>query len=501
VSTPPKDLLADPRALAAELDRALRETPDNVPAICLLGGAAHRLGLVEAAARAFSRAVEILMGRIRARDPTNAMAVENAIYQSFVKAVEDEDHYERAFARWREPLAQLGRDMRLPLKAAPAPLSLRRVGFLLPAGVMLGHTEVLFRLIESCDRSAVDPRIYLLERCDPDFMARAAALGIPVAAFAETPSQSRLPINYYTRLLGIRERLAQEGVASLVWVSVPATASFAFAMRMAPVQTFWSLRYHPVRLPEIDGYLTYGSWAEQERVFHGQRWTVCPVPLALDPRPRPAEAVRELRARFAQKVLLGTLAREEKIASRPFLECVARILERHPDCGYLWTGQARHAGIEAFFRERGLAGRCHFVGWVDTPLYAAALDIFLETFPLGCGVTGYQAMGAGIPFLSYLDSNTVFGMQYWSELEKRAGSAAAASRGMLDEYPVLCARDPDEYVELASRLIADAAYREQWRERERRFFDEEIRGIARYSTRFFDTVRAVAAHKLPGIAA
>ena len=35
-----------------------------------------------------------------------------------------------------------------------------------------------------------------------------------------------------------------------------------------------------------------------------------------------------------------------------------------------------------------MADRCHFAGWVDTRLYASALDLFLETFPLGCGITG-----------------------------------------------------------------------------------------------------------------
>ena len=87
-------------------------------------------------------------------------------------------------------------------------------------------------------------------------------------------------------------------------------------------------RFHP----EIDGYLTYGSWGEDERIFHGQRWIVCPVPLALDPRtPAPAE-VAALRARFPEKVLLGTLAREEKISSPPFLEAVAEILRE------IWQG-------------------------------------------------------------------------------------------------------------------------------------------------------------------
>jgi hypothetical protein len=250
------------------------------------------------------------------------------------------------------------------------------------------------------------------------------------------------------------------------------------------------LKHHPVRAPEIDGYLTYGSWGERERVFHGQRWTVCPVPLALDPRPRPAAEVATLRAGFREQLLAGTLAREEKIASKPFLESVAAILRKHPHVGWLWTGRNRHAGVHDFFRAQGVGDRVHHVGWVDTPLYAAALDLFLETFPLGCGITGYQAMGAGVPLLSYADANTVFGMQYWEEL---GGGRRPIEREALDRYPVLVARDPAEYVELASRLIEDPAFRASWREREQRFHDEEIADIGRYSRRFFESITAIAA--------
>jgi hypothetical protein len=82
-------------------------------------------------------------------------------------------------------------------------------------------------------------------------------------------------------------------------------------------------------------------------------------------------------------------------------------------------------------------------------------------------------------------------MQYWSEVDARAG-AGKVSRADLDEYPVLCARDPAEYVEIASRLVSEAGYRDEWRAREARFYADEIRGIARYSKRYFDTVNAIA---------
>ena len=480
----PQTAQADPRAeLAQQLKQAFDRRDAN--AVCQLGNRALQMGFTPLADQARAAMVDLLVSLIERGDVEGALMLEGLVYQAFVKAVEDEAHYESLFARWREPMAALGRRFR------DEPLALsgtrRGIGFVFPSGVVLGHTEVLFRLLQNRD-AAMPVRIFSLGPCQPDFLARAQALGVAVEAFAGSGG-------ILQRLQWLRARLAAERLRTVVWVSAPTTAIFAFAMGLAPVQVMWSLRYHPVRLPEVDGYLTYGSWGEESRVFHGQRWTVCPVPLALDPRvPKPAD-VKALRARFPERVLLGTLAREEKIDSAPFLESVAAILERNPECGYVWTGRVMHPGIASFFQARGLASRCHFVGWVDTPLYAAILDVFLETFPLGCGITGYQAIGAGVPLVSFLDSNTVFGMQYWSALMARAGSPGAVTRELLDEYPVACARNAGEYVEIATRLVKDAAFRDEWRGREARFYAEEIASIARYSKRFFAAIDDVAARK------
>lgn len=492
MSSPPPPLAVDSRSLAAQLDRAIRETPGHVAVICEIGNNAHRLGVLEVRERAFAHCTAVLLHCIRAGDANASLLVEGMIYHGFVKAVEDEDHYERCFAPWREPMAALGRRYR-EARPVPAPSARLRVGFVLHNGVMLGHTEVLFRLLETADAALEDPRIYVMWDCTPELRARAAAIGVVVEAFPE-PEGARPGL--LARVLWLRDRMASDGVACAVWVSAPLMSLFSFGVRLAPAQAFWSLRYHPVRSPDFDGYVTYGSWAERERTFHGQRWTVCPVPLALDPRPVTPEAVAQLRARFPHPVLIGSLAREEKLDSRPYLESIAEILRRNPQAGFLWTGRERHPGIAAFFAERALASRAHFVGWVDTTLYGAALDLFLETFPLGCGITGYQALSAGVPLLSYLEPNTVFGMQYGSELMSAAGRPADVTREQLDAYPVLCARDPAEYVELATRMLTDSAFREDWRSREMRFFETEIAGIARYSRRFFDTLREITARAL-----
>ena len=475
---------ADPRTAIREEVRAVRAAPGVKPeTIFRLGLAAIQHGMRPEADAMFTMAARVLRHFIARGDAPNALALEGAIYSIFVKAVESEEHYERCFSQWREEMAALGRSVAKEPGPGAAGAEGLDIAFVFHTGTVLGHTEVLFRLLGSCDTSRIRARLYTLFGHDTAFLEAAARRGIPVESYPRAPGG---PHEW------LRGRIAANGERVAVWVSLPPASLFILAARVAPVQVFWSLKHHPIRAPEIDGYITYGAWGERERVFHGQRWTVCPMPLALDSRPAPGEDVAALRARFPHSVLAGTLAREEKIASPPFLASVAEILRRHPEMGYVWTGRSRHAGIDAFFREQGVGDRCHFVGWVDTPLYAAVLDLFLETFPLGCGITGYQAIDAGVPLLSYADANTVFGIQYW---EAVGAGGRALEREELDRYLVLAARDPGEYVELASRLVRDAAFRDAWRTRERRFHAEEVADLGRYSRRFFETLEAIAVGK------
>lgn len=484
---------ATPQAALETLEGLYRTQPTNLPAIAEAGLLAHRLGLEGASRGAFEHTADLLRRILAIGNAEAALEAELLIYSKFVKTVEDEDHYERSFARWREPMAALGRRYTRPL--ARSARDTRKIAFVFHTGAVLGHTEVLLRLLEKVNRTRFESRVFSLTFSTPEFKERMARIGIAVETF---PEKTGAPaVGMVARMEWLRGRIDALGYACAVWMSVPVAATFMFAMRVAPVQIFWSLKHHPVRLPEIDGYITYGSWGEREKTFHGQVWQVAPVPLALNPRVVPASERDAVRAKFPHRVLLGSLAREEKINSRPFLEAVATILEHNPDAGYLWTGRNFHAGIAAFFAERGLAHRTHFVGWVDTAVHAAALDLFLETFPFGCGITGYQALAAGVPLVSYLEENTVFGMQYWSDVMQRSGGGGSqgVSRELLEQYPVLCARNPAEYVEIVDHMLADPAFSKSWREREAVYFDGEIRNIARYSERFFQTIAAIAARK------
>ena len=77
-----------------------------------------------------------------------------------------------------------------------------------------------------------------------------------------------------------------------------------------------------------------------------------------------------------------------------FLLALGQILALNPHCAFIYTG--REFGRRRIARQFGVEQQIKFIGWVDTNLYAEVIDIFLETFPFGCGVTAFND-GQGTP--------------------------------------------------------------------------------------------------------
>lgn len=467
--------MTDPqtKTLLDQLAHLRRTDAFNVPALCKTGRELARQGLHKEARAAYLLCVEALRKFAQAGNVDLALFGESQVYRHFVLEQENETHYLKCFSDWRNEYAKLGRKLRDPAPFAEpaAPV----IGFILLTGMVLAHTEVLFRLLGGRDRNGPQPRLYVLSCAADDFLARAAAAGVEVIQYEHATAEDE---DCGKAVLWLRDRLRADRVPVAVWCSAPTWVSLVFAMRIAPVQVFWALRFHPIVAPFIDAYITYGAWDEQEKIIHKQRWTVCPMPLAVDDTlPDPA-AVTALRSTLPQGFLLGTLARPEKIDSPPFLQAIAQILKANPQARYLWTGRTEHAGIARFFEAAGVSDRCHFVGWVDTRLYAAALDLFLESFPFGTGIVPYQALNAGTPLLSYFSELTIFGVNFPQALKTNESPDP-------ERYPLLCARTPEDYVALATRLITEPEFRREVAARGQTFYKNQLADLPRYSARFF----------------
>src|SRR6187402_336062 len=102
----------DPRAAIREQVRRIAAALGAEPeAIFRAGTAALQHGMAAEADAMFASAVGLLHHFITRRDAPRALAAEVAIYNTFVKAVENEDHYELTFSQWRDAMLALGRSV------------------------------------------------------------------------------------------------------------------------------------------------------------------------------------------------------------------------------------------------------------------------------------------------------------------------------------------------------------------------------------------------------
>ncbi len=455
---------APPPDLAAAIDAA-RKNPGSIADAIKLGGLLHDYGMHDSAAKMREHTVYLLHSLIASEvAPEKLFALLAAIYMNFVKKIETEEHTRACFQSWVPAVTAYAR--KFQSRELPVPLWRPtaerpwRAAFLLQNASVLGHTEAMLEVLSHRPRGmpwADQPVVYVLEGNLPALNKLVEKTGARIINMQGEAAQ------YTQRLELLRQFIARDGVSHLVWVSAPSTSEFCLAMRLAPAQIFWTLKFHCYRIPEVDGYVTYGAWSEERRIEHGEEWQVVPFMVSKALPAVDAARVAEARAKFAQHdVLFGTLARTEKINAAPFLDAVVRVLRENPRAGYLWTGRERHGGIQLHFEEAGVAERCHFIGWVETPLYARVLDVFLESFPFGCGLTGMQALEAGTAFLSYAAPVTQYGMHFMRPLVEN-GAAAATIRALLDPgaapAPLLYPANADEYVALAGRLARDPEFR------------------------------------------
>lgn len=391
--------------------------------------------------------------------------LETRAYGAYVVKTESEAHFRQALSIWTDAMREAGRRAGQALVALPAPSPgpVPVVGFYLHSGGVLAHTQVLLQFLDAhanLDRPMIRPMVFVRGRAHRALAERLAASG---TSYQELENQTGdAPGADLRALLLLRERVASEQVGALVWVSIAVHMAFAFSMRIAPVQIWWALKYHSLDFPEIDGYLT-GAGAGSTKVVSGRSWRC--APLASDDwyRPQLASRAAEVRAQYSQhRVLFGCMGRESKLNSERFLESVAQVLKACPDAGFLWTGRERSSVVQGMLERFDVAERCHFIGWVDTKLYAQVLDVFLDSFPFPCGFTLYETMAAAKPVVVFASAEADETGLYALVNPLLSGTAGTAqeiqtARRIFKQGKLFhCARDPAQYVQFAIKLANDA---------------------------------------------
>jgi len=231
------------------------------------------------------------------------------------------------------------------------------------------------------------------------------------------------------------------------------------------VQGWWAMKYHACDVAEIDVHLGMEN-AVTHKSMEGIDWRVLGTASTRWFDAAKTEEARQLRATFPEEAIVAaSIGRSEKLDSPQFLAVVSRLLKANPRLFFLWTGKTQRPSIQSHFEREGVAERARFVGWVDTRLYAQAIDLFLDSFPFPCGFTLKEAMAAGKPAVMYRCAESLETGVPGAISPVAEGSSAVSPAVREAMRPIFtresdfdlyfCAAAPDEYFAMAQRLIED----------------------------------------------
>ncbi|MBM3515460.1 MAG: glycosyltransferase [Alphaproteobacteria bacterium] len=354
----------------------------------------------------FTRAVVPLLRRLIDVGLGNiAVRLEPKIYRRYVSTRETATHFRTCYEILGPMFGSAGVASRATV-STPLMDSVRRdryrIAFIAPALPDLANIQVAIDIavaIQSLPDRRMDIVLVGIKGIDPAVQRRCGAIGIPFLTSAALVAPT------YANL-GLPEKVAtylrMENFDAVVWLSSPPYCAYAFALQLAPVQIYFSMKYHGFIPPKTDALLCGGSVGQKHRVIEGHRWRVATTAYKDLHDPALAEHAAKIRATMGpDRVILGCLGREEKICNPPYLATIAAILREHPSAIFLWTGRTAPEAVTSAFRDAGVADQAKFIGWVNTKLYANVLDLFLDSFPFPCGVTALQAMAAGVPVVLF----------------------------------------------------------------------------------------------------
>jgi hypothetical protein len=365
-----------------------------------------------------------------------AIAAEGVWYNALVKKIENEGHYRRCFSNHHWRLWNAGVRARVGNFYLPVQ---NRIAFLAPTGALLGHTEVMLRLLSDLRETipGIFPSFISLSSMSEDLAVRLNALNIswyaPKTGLSATQS-----------LKWVRDILKQICPSRVVWLSVPCSVPFLFGSVLAPHQVYWSLKFKAYELPEEIVHIGYPHRESGAAPDYIARWTSYMPPFGIRAVETSEKELLTLKNRFRNEIVFGTLAREEILNQQDYINAVIRIMQQNPEAVFLYTGRAEPVALARALESSGLKSRSHYVGWVDTSIFSRLITVFLEPFPFGCGVTLAQALGVGTRVVSLWGPRSFPSVYFSSIIEAARFERTWKVASGFEEYVRLAVKSAEE---------------------------------------------------------
>jgi glycosyltransferase involved in cell wall biosynthesis len=443
----------------------------------------------------FENLILKILNNIQAAGNYNLLLeIESNLYDNYIRHHENEDHFHDVYKKLNPILRKCGSEFKFSyetkkikvLKKSQLPI----VVFFIHNASMLAHIISLldfFRGLKKLQIQEFVPFVICLTNYNSSLWEELNKLGID-SFFFDLEFQQ---MSILERIIYIREFIKYNNIKIFISVSLVVFISFMFSMRIAPIQVWWSMKYHNYKIPEIDFYMTGGALGENFKIRNKTKWLVSQGAFSnLVNFSLAANAIMHKKSLGGKKIILGSFGREEKLRSNDFLNCIVKILTNNPNVIFLWTGKIHDVYINEFFLSHGVIQQTNFIGWVDTKFYAHVIDIYLDSFPFPSGLTIYEAMALGVPTVLFKTNNSDLGIQaninglYYGltgELidQKRVQEIF---KKYSDEELILLANNKNEYIDYANKLIKDINFRKRVGNAGKCFINEYMSDISRMAS-------------------
>lgn len=324
------------------------------------------------------------------------------------------------------------------------------------------------------------PVVYCLSATAPSLREICLRHAIPLVGMDEQRSRPFAEDDLRGRLLDLRVKARQDGVAvAFYFSSFEWLVSLMSSIGLAPVQLFDAPTFHTLDVPRIDAYFMHAALVRGWKMVDGRAWRTVPPSLinnfpkgAADQEGQFNQMVAAARAAILDgkfRIILGSISRPVKIDGA-LLDAVARILKKHPQAVFLWFGKGDvpPVAVSILIEARGIAAQCKYMGWVNTLVFAKVIDIHLDPFNQPAGTTMFETFFAGRAYvLKRSPESDNIGMaphlrQVRDSSETDIELAAAREifrHPATGESLIMLADTADEYVEMVDRLIRDDSFR------------------------------------------
>jgi len=357
----------------------------------------------------------------------------------------------------------------------------RVIGFIVDLSVGSGSGGVLLlnllRGLSKLNPKPFELIVYTLEKASDDFEALCSEFSIKLVDLSRLRGNLSSEKDLFQRLLTLRRLIKKDKVAALVYPGTyEAFPCFAASIGMAPVQIYLSMGFRSISVPAIDAYVTSGSPVKSEKFMEGRYWKTGSVPHAdlyfpmsdVDSMALDKEVSRIRNEHFGEyKVILGTIARAQKIDSPRFIKALASILRANPEVVFLWFGIQELSSVRKMMDVEGISNRCLFQGWCKVELYAKLIDIHIDSFPKPTGLSMLDTMSASTAFVWMEEDQDIgVGSNVMPLVKGEVGTKKEQEEMQkifrhpnTGEVLALCADSSAEYIDYVQNLIDDVEFR------------------------------------------